>query len=130
VTPSLRKKLEQALTALRDELLAAGPAKIEPNRSDPATVGTSDEDAQALSEMLQTLASQRNKQSKERLARIQRSLRKLAESPDDYGLCESCEEEIPEKRLLAMPDAPLCAECQAKEDPKRGGSRKSLTDYR
>jgi DnaK suppressor protein len=130
VTPNQRTALEQALRALRDEIVAAGPARIEPNRKDPSTVGVADEDEQALSEMLQTLASQRNRQSASRLSQIDRALRKLHETPDEYGLCEDCEEEIAEKRLQLVPDATLCAECQAKLDPKRGGSRKGLTDFR
>ena len=29
-----------------------------------------------------------------------------------YGVCESCEEFIHPERLLAVPEAPLCLECQ------------------
>jgi DnaK suppressor protein len=130
VNPRLQKAVAEALQRLKGELTAAGPAKIEPNRRDPATVGVGDEDEQALSEMLQTLASQRNRANAERLRRVERSLRKLKESPDEFGMCEECEEEIPERRLLALPDAALCAECQDKQDPRRGQSRKSLTDYK
>ena len=38
-----------ALERLRAEVLNTGPARIEPNRQDPATTGVADEDAQALS---------------------------------------------------------------------------------
>jgi DnaK suppressor protein len=88
-----------------------------------------DEDAQALSEMLQVLASQRNRGQAELLGRIDRALRKLADVPEDYGLCEECEEEISPKRLALMPYAQRCAACQAKRDPARGGVRKKLTDF-
>ena len=30
-----------------------------------------------------------------------------------YGICEECEEEIPIKRLKAIPDARYCISCQA-----------------
>ncbi|MEN9722817.1 MAG: DnaK suppressor protein [Pseudomonadota bacterium] len=30
-----------------------------------------------------------------------------------FGFCEDCDEEIPEKRLLAIPEARLCTRCQA-----------------
>jgi DnaK suppressor protein len=93
-------------------------------------VGVPDEDAQALSEMLQTLASQRNKQKADLVAQIARAQRKLESTPDDFGLCEDCEEEIAPKRLEKLPWATLCTECQAKADPKRGQSRKGLTDYK
>ncbi len=121
-----RKRLER----LRAEVVRAGPARIEPNRRDPATAGVADEDAQALSEMLQVLASKRNEGQAAMLRQIDRALAKLASAPEDYGLCEACEEEIAPKRLALVPWATLCVECQAKRDPKLGGSRKKLTDFR
>jgi DnaK suppressor protein len=130
MTPKQLASYQKTLEKLRADALAEGPAKIEPNRKDPISVGVADEDEQALSEMMQTLASQRNKKQGELLAQIARALRKLADAPDDFGLCEDCEEEIPPKRLQAMPYATLCTECQAKADPKRGQSRKGLTDYK
>lgn len=123
-------RFRRALEALRDEAVAAGPARIEPNRTDEVSVGVPDEDAQALSEMLQALSSQRNKQRADLLAQIQRALHKLDTAPDAYGLCEECEEEIPEKRLLLIPYATLCVECQGKRDPRRGVTRRSITDYK
>jgi DnaK suppressor protein len=125
-----RARHKAALERLRAELIEAGPARIEPNRTDAASVGVADEDAQALSEMMQVLASQRNRGQGALLARIDRALRKLATAPDDFGLCESCEEEIAEKRLALMPYASLCSACQAASEPRRGGSRKNLTDFK
>ena len=122
--------MKKALDAMRAEVLEAGPAKIEPNRSDAAQVGVADEDAQALSEMLQTLSSERNRQKAQLVAQIDRALRRLDQSPDEFGICEDCEEEIPARRLNVMPYATLCAECQAKRDPHRGAGRKSITDYK
>lgn len=130
MTEAKRQKYRAALVKLRDEITAAGPLKIEPNRKDPTTVGVADEDEQALSEMLQTLSSERNRQRTEQLGQIGRALRKLDDAPDEFGLCEECEEEIPEKRLEHMPYVALCAECQSSKDPRRGASRRSLTDYK
>jgi DnaK suppressor protein len=130
MTPKQRASLREALTRLRAELVSAGPARIEPNRQDPATTGVADEDAQALSEMMQVLASQRNKGQAHLLGRVDAALRKLATSPEDYGLCEDCEEPIAPKRLQLMPYAVLCPSCQAAREPAIGGRRKSLTDYR
>ena len=118
-----------ALERLRAQLVQAGPARIEPNRRDPASTGVSDEDAQALSEMLQVLASQRNKGQAELVGRIDRALAKLANRTDDFGLCESCEEEIAPRRLALMPYAALCPECQARSEPRRNATRKNLTDF-
>jgi DnaK suppressor protein len=127
---SKRQALKARLLQLRAETRSAGPAKIEPNRRDPTTVGTADEDEQALSEMLQTLASQRNRKQAELIALVDRALAKMASSPDEVGLCEECDEEIAQPRLELMPYTTLCAECQAAKDPRRGQGRKSITDYK
>jgi DnaK suppressor protein len=128
MTPEERTAYRAALQRLRDELVRAGPARIEPNRQDPAATGVADEDAQALSEMLQVLASQRNKGQADLVARIDRALRKLANAPEDFGLCEACEEEIAPRRLALMPYAALCAACQAKQEPRVAPTRRRLTD--
>jgi DnaK suppressor protein len=129
MTPKQRSKHLAALEQLRAQVVSAGPAKIEPNRTDPVSTGVADEDAQALSEMLQVLASQRNRGQAALLGRIDRALRKLADAPEDYGLCEDCEEPIAPKRLALMPHALLCPACQAKREPARGGARKKVTDF-
>ena len=62
---------------------------------------------------------------------IRAAKRKLTESPDDFGLCEDCGDEIAPARLKAMPYAEHCVGCQAKHDgPKGGPTRRKLTDYR
>ena len=65
-----------------------------------------------------------------RQASVERALQRLEKEPDDFGLCRMCEDEIAEKRLLAMPFVELCVDCQANRDPSRGGARKHLTDYK
>jgi DnaK suppressor protein len=130
MTEAKRRKFAELLQARRDKLVADGPQKIEPNRKDPTTVGVSDEDEQALSEMLQTLASTRNRDHARELANIDKALRKLRAEPDEFGVCEDCGDDIAEARLEVMPWAGLCAECQAAADPKRGVARKSVTDYK
>jgi DnaK suppressor protein len=130
MTPRERLAHRKTLERLRAAIVDAGPARIEPNRRDPATTGVADEDAQALSEMLQVLASKRNEGRAALLRQIDRALAKLADAPEDFGLCEACEEEIAPKRLALVPYATLCVACQAKRDPRLGGSRKKLTDFR
>ncbi len=118
------------LMALQQELLGKGTQRIEPNRTDDAAVGP-DEDAQPLNEMLQSIASSRNKNATGALQRIERALKKMRESPDDFGLCEECDEEIGEGRLSAMPFAELCVDCQHKRDgPKGFATRRSLWEYK
>lgn len=130
MTPKQRLAHRRILERLRAEILGAGPTRIEPNRRDPATAGVADEDAQALSEMLQVLASKRNEGQAALLRQVDRALAKLANAPEDFGLCEACEEEIAPKRLALVPYATLCVACQARRDPKLGASRKKLTDFR
>jgi DnaK suppressor protein len=130
MTPKQRLAHRRTLERLRAEVLQEGPARIEPNRRDAATTGVADEDAQALSEMMQVLASKRNEAKAALVRQIDRALAKLASAPEDFGLCESCEEEIAPKRLALVPYSTLCVACQAKRDPKLGASRKKLTDFR
>ena len=130
MTPKQLEAHRRTLEKLRAEALKTGPARIEPNRKDSATTGVADEDAQALSEMLQVLASKRNEGQAALVRQIDRALAKLVDSPDEFGLCEECEEEIGQRRLTLVPWATLCVACQAKRDPKLGGTRKKLTDFR
>jgi DnaK suppressor protein len=79
--------------------------------------------------MLQAISSRRNQGQAEMLARIDRALRRLEETPHEFGFCRECDEEIPLRRLQLVPWAELCADCQAKQDPRRGQGRRKLTDY-
>ena len=130
MTPAKREALRRSLSLLRERVVAAGPARIEPNRRDPSTTGVEDEDAQALSEMMQVLASQRNRGQSELLARIDAALRKLVRTPGEFGICEECEEELDPRRLALMPYATHCPACQGRGEPRRGQGRRKITDYR
>lgn len=48
---------------------------------------------------------------------IDAALRKIEEG--SYGVCDNCEKPIPQRRLLAMPHAPLCIKCQEVEEKKK-----------
>ena len=48
---------------------------------------------------------------------IDAALRKIGEG--SYGVCEECSKAITQKRLLAMPHAPLCIKCQELEEKKK-----------
>src|SRR5512147_272201 len=117
MTPRQRAALKAALERTKAQVAAAGPARIEPNRRDPVATGVADEDAQALSEMMQVLASKRNEGQAALVRQIDRALAKLAGAPEDFGLCEACEEEIAPRRLALVPHATLCIACQARRDP-------------
>jgi len=125
-----RAAIGRRLLALRDEALGKEPARIEPNRPDAAATGIPDQDAQALNEMHQVLASKRNQGQADLLAHVVRAIDRLAADPELFGLCAECEEEIPWARLEAIPYATLCTACQAKRDPQRGARRRSSSDFR
>ncbi|HZX42180.1 MAG TPA: TraR/DksA C4-type zinc finger protein [Myxococcaceae bacterium] len=129
LTAAQKKTLRRALQALVNEVAAKGTQRIAPNRTDESKVG-GDEDEQPLNEMLQAIASDRNRASGDALGRAQRALEKLDRSLDEAGTCEDCGEDIPWGRLKAMPYAELCVACQGKRDgPQRGPTRRGLTDF-
>jgi len=124
------RRHRKRLVELRDEIVSEGDLAIEPGRTDPAAVGT-DEDEQPLAEMSQTIASTRNRARAGELANIHRALARLEHDPDTYGLCAECEEPISPKRLELMPYVELCVECQqAKDGPKQPSGRRHLRDYK
>ena len=129
MTPQQRAAHKAALEKLRDDAVSAGPAKIPPNRTDETSSGVADEDAQALSEMLQAINSRRNAERGALLGRIAKALTKIARAPETYGHCEECEEPIPAARLKALPHAAMCAACQTRRDPERGQKRKKTTEF-
>jgi RNA polymerase-binding transcription factor len=130
LTAAQKRTLHRALEALVSDVSSRGPRRIAPNRTDQAQAG-SDEDEQPLNEMLQAIASNRNRASGAALERAQRALDRLDRAPEEAGTCEECGEDIPWARLRAMPDAELCVGCQGKRDGPGGGpTRRGLTDLR
>ncbi|PTL78483.1 TraR/DksA family transcriptional regulator [Vitiosangium sp. GDMCC 1.1324] len=129
MTQAQREKLKQKLLELHAELTGKTPAKIEPNRTDESRVG-GDEDEQPLNEMLQTIASSRNRNSDIVLQRVVKALGKLRDDPDSFGECEECGDEIPFGRMEAMPYVEFCVNCQSKRDAPKSGRRRHLTDYK
>jgi DnaK suppressor protein len=124
------RRHRKRLVDLRDEIVSEGDLAIEPGRTDPAAVGT-DEDEQPLAEMSQTIASTRNRARAGELAKIQAALGRLEQAPETFGLCAECEEPISPKRLELMPYVELCVECQqSKDGPRQPSGRRHLRDYK
>jgi RNA polymerase-binding protein DksA len=65
-------------------------------------------------------ASLREVERRELLA-VERALAKM--SVGNFGVCEDCAEEIPAKRLMVLPEARLCAHCQAFEEKQTARTR-------
>jgi DnaK suppressor protein len=129
MTGATRERHKQRLLEMKAEILAEGDIDLEPGRDDPAAVG-SDEDAQPLTEMSQSIASSRNRNRSGVLKRIVVALVRLESDPEMFGLCAECEEPIPPKRLDLMPYVELCVECQQAADGKRPTGRRHLRDFR
>lgn len=123
-------KFHAKLTELRQETAGLGTASVKADKTGLAHE-ILDEDAQPLSEMGQVIASNRNRNRAASLARIDAALARLQNHPDEYGLCQECEAEIPAGRLELLPFAEFCAKCQAlKDEVSKPTRRRHLTDYK
>jgi len=60
-------------------------------------------------------------QERRDLYAIERALTKMATGA--FGVCEECDEEILARRLMVLPEARLCARCQAFEERQQGRAR-------
>jgi DnaK suppressor protein len=130
MTATERKQIHDLLLSIRRDIEGKGPVRIEPRQGDQRDVGA-EEDEQPLQEMLQSIASIRNRSHGDVLQRVNEALRKLDDDPGAFGQCTECGEDIPLARLKAMPYAELCTECQRVQDAPRGmSSRRKLTDFR
>ena len=128
MTPTEVRAFQTALESLRDALTDSGGIKVEPNCA--PEVERPDDDFQALNEMYQSIASGRNKNRTAILTQVLAALELIAEDPEEYGLCQTCEEPIPLGRLKLMPYVERCVQCQsAEEETGLPQSRRKLTDY-
>jgi DnaK suppressor protein len=129
VTGKERASFKKLLTQLEKELTKKGSVRATPNRGSAEEVG-GDEDEQPLNEMMQAIASNRNRNLDGVLVRVRAALQKLKDTPDDFGLCEDCGDQIGSGRLKAMPYAEMCVVCQGKRDgPRVPATRKHLLDF-
>jgi len=55
------------------------------------------------------------------LYHIDQALRRLYQTPDEYGICQECGEPIAHERLDALPHTRLCVRC--KEEEESGAAR-------
>ena len=50
------------------------------------------------------------------LYRVEDALRRLYNEPEKFGICHSCQKEIPFERLDALPHARYCLDCKRREE--------------
>jgi DnaK suppressor protein len=123
----------KTLAQIRDLLLARwrqlGKAAQEERErglrtaSDEAEIHTPPTELIDVAQSLEQLgrdASLKEQERRELLA-IERALAKM--STGSFGICEDCAEEIPCKRLMVLPEARLCANCQAFEEKQNSRMR-------
>jgi DnaK suppressor protein len=83
----------------------SGPRENEP---DPADLASNETD--------QSFTIRLRERERKLLAKIDRSLAKIAEG--NYGVCEQCGEEIGEGRLKARPVTDLCIRCKTEQEER------------
>ena len=78
-------------------------------------VDTANDDGDwAQVDISEDLSLQRLSAHRKLLHNIDEALRKIADRT--YGICEECGEEISEKRLMVLPTATLCVDCQENKE--------------
>ncbi len=96
------KKIKEQLLKERDELSERAVQRV-----DIDTDGDETDEVQGnmLIELENTFTSRKN----QKLHQINDALKKITDKT--YGLCQDCEEDIPEKRLLLNPYFTICVAC-------------------
>lgn len=111
---SLREKLVGNVNSLQGEALgtnrqdAAGDLSNVPFHM--ADLGTDNYDRDIVIHLMEN--------EKEAVRNIDVALEKMEKGT--FGICEVCEKKIAKARLLALPHARLCLECQKKEEAEAG----------
>lgn len=113
ITEDQLRHLSARLSMRRAELLAEIDAH-KTHRSDGATHlrthrGETDDDA--VVDTLDAMEIRSLARSQSELASVDAALDRVARG--DYGVCRGCGAELPQARLEAAPDAPLCIDCQS-----------------
>jgi DnaK suppressor protein len=109
----LLAQIKEKLLTMKSELL------IKANKL-PDIDTDGDETDEVQGNLLIEIANQLSSRDISKISLVNNALRKIEDS--SYGLCEDCEEEILEKRLLANPcfkTCVLCAEAREAEEKQR-----------
>lgn len=112
----LKKKqlnyFKKLLTGRLDELLTeanrtvTGMSDLNENMPDPADRATLESD--------RNFTLRIRDRERKLIGKIKEALERIEDKT--YGICESCEEYITEKRLKARPVTTLCIECKTKQE--------------
>jgi DnaK suppressor protein len=112
MTTKSLEQYRQALEAKKKELLAGSGDR------DDILIENAAEDFDRLQQQLNREVAIRNlDRESTMLKNVQAALARI--DNDTFGICMRCDEEIPEKRLNAVPWAAYCVKCQEIVDRQR-----------
>jgi RNA polymerase-binding protein DksA len=118
VRRQLQTELAAAGARLRELGIAPGEEGQAPGADAPAASDIGDVAQMSEQRELEFVTRER---LAERIERLTAALQRLDDG--HYGLCERCGRHIPPERLRAIPDAPLCRDCQEEVERTAGLAR-------
>lgn len=87
-----------------------------------------DDDLGPYMAMDQAIASGRNAAYAAEVAALAAALNRIDESPEDFGVCIECDQDIPFRRMELLPHATMCVGCQSRHE-SGSSRRRKVTDY-
>ena len=112
------KEIEQHLLEMRKEILE----RIKNKKNEELTEGEIGDEADMAAQSLEKeVLFELNDSSHEKLDQIEAALRRI--SKGIYGTCEYCRKPIPKKRILALPFARYCINCQVSNESIRNKNK-------
>jgi len=118
------KLRERRTKDLHGALLAERAILIRTIKQDKTMMGSRDGDAADIStfDRDSALVWEIEDHESERLFEVDDALRRMGDGT--YGVCELCGEQIPLKRLVAVPVAKLCIDCQGDAERQHAVGKK------
>lgn len=110
------------LTKIKDLLLEQKNEILKQVEQEVVVDTDGDETDEIQGNMLIEMNNQLNTRNSAKLKQIEEALRRITDNT--YGLCQDCEEPIPEKRLLHNPHFQTCVPCaEAREAEEKQRKR-------
>jgi DnaK suppressor protein len=117
MTTTKNAEVRRVLEAKRKELLIGSSDR------DEILIENAAEDFDRLQQQLNREVAIRNLDRESKLLKeVQGAISRLED--DSFGICLRCEEEIPEKRIKALPWAAYCVSCQEAIDKRRAAGER------
>ena len=117
MTTTKNTEVRRILEAKRKDLLTGSSDR------DEILIENAAEDFDRLQQQLNREVAIRNLDRESKLLKeVQGAISRLDD--DSFGVCLRCEEEIPEKRLKALPWAAYCVSCQEAIDRRRAAGER------